>query len=654
MLFTSSILLGFMRLCAMLLFLFYVNRKWVSKSASNTFLEFLVHQWFRYGSIIGIVIFVTIQLSIYDLLNCVLILLFIIAVDIIGFRNLKNPGTYFDNKIKSIVHKLLKKIELNKSLSSWFVFKKKDPVQINGYFILLLVIVLTAITFISRFYFFKYDLYTLSGIWVSDLEQVVNFDNQKWFFHGMTVAGNLAFVNFYAKITDVSPEIALQSIGILESVLISVLLFWTIRTITFSKYMAPIIATFSFAMLYTIIPININFLLQSKSTFLALTFAFPSMVFLLKPGLLKLKKINYFFSFFLVFIVIGLIDLFTLCILLPPFLVISIFLTKHFASRRFWLGLAAYCFSVGIVFGIYALACYQLETDFMMFLHTNLLSVNSYTYIPQLVMPLNRLINYYVISAFIGIIFLLKFLFHNKEDWKASIAFLIYFITLILLGSIKNPWVDSDLLIQSLPAFIPIVIGINSAIIIRLFNPLFIKLVQFNKYAIGILVLGIQFFAIYYQKNTINKFVESDETPKQILDVYDQISSNYFPYTYAVVNDDRTQVISENKHFFMNYSIFLNDYLEQDSIYFKNIRNPKFFKKNPQNVIPKSVLLFVFINKKSGTYNDNDALSQPLMNQLYLLKKRNRKVELFYINENFKVYEIINEPKSSKISDLIF
>lgn len=643
-----------MRLCAMLLFLFYLNRKWVNKSASNTFLEFLVHQWFRYGSIIGIVIFVTIQLSIYDLLNCVLILLFLIAIDVIGFQNLKNPGIYFDNKIKSIVHKLLKKIELNKSLSSWFVFKKKDANQRNGYFILFLVIVLATITFISRFYFFKYDLYTLSSIWVSDLEQVVDFDNQKWFFHGMTVAGNLAFVNFYAKITDVSPEIALQSIGILESVLICVLLFWLIRSVTSSKYIAPLIAAFSFALLYTITPININFLLQSKSTFLALTFAFPAMVFLLKPGLLKLKKINYFFSFLFGFIVIGLIDLFTLCILMPPFLFISIILTKEIASKRFWFGIAAYCFSTGIILGIYALACYHLETDFRMFLHTNLLSVNSYTYIPQLVMSLNRLINYYVFSAFIGIIFLLKFTFYNKEDWKASIAFLVYFISLILLGSIKNSWIDSDLLIQSLPAFIPIVIGINAAIIIRIFNPLLIKLVKFNKYVIGILVFGIPFFAIYYQKNAINKFVASDEIPKQILAVYDQISSTYFPYSYAVVNDNRTQVISENKHFFMNYSDFLNDYLKQDSIYFKNIRNPKFFKKNPQNVIPKSVLLFVFNSKKTSTYSENNELSKTLMNHLDLLEKRDRKIELFYNNKNFKVYEIINEPKSSKISDLIF
>jgi hypothetical protein len=654
MLLTNSILLGFMRLCVTLLFLFYLNRKWINKSVSNTFLEFIVHQWFKYGSIIGIVLFVTIQLGIYDLINCILILLLIIAIDSIGFQNLRNPAAYFDSKIKSGIHKLLKRIEGKKSLSSWFVFKKRDPVQKNRFFVLLLIMILATITFISRSYFFKYDLYSLSNIWISDLEKVIGFDNQIWFLNDMNIVGDLAFVNFYAKITDVSPEIALQSMAILESVLISVLLFWLIKTITLSKHFAPIIAALSFALIYTITPINIKFLLQNKSTFLALTFAFPAMVFILKPSLLKLKKINCFFSFLTVFIVIGLIDLFTLYFLLPPFLIISIFLTTRISSKRFWIGLMAYCFSVGIILGIYALSCHHSNTDFKVFLHANLLSVSSYTYIPQLVIPLNRLINYYLLSAFVGIIFLFKFIFYNKEDWKASIAFLIYFISLVFFRNVENPWVDPDLLTQSLPVFIPIVIGINAAILIRILNPLLIKFEKFNRYAIGILIFGILYSAIYYQKQTINQFAESDETPKQILDAYDKISNTYFPYSYAVVNDYTTQEMSENKHFFMNYSDFLNDYPERDSIYFKNIRNPAFLKKNPQNVIPKSVLLFVFDGKDSNAYSENDTLLRPLMKQLELLKKRGRKIELFYGNKNFKVYEIINEPKSSKTSDLIF
>ena len=157
-----------------------------------------------------------------------------------------------------------------------------------------------------------------------------------------------------------------------------------------------------------------------------------------------------------------------------------------------------------------------------------------------------------------------------------------------------------------------------------------------------------------YQKNSLTKITESDTTPREILEVYDQISSTYFPYSFAVVNNNSTQVISENNHYFINYDSFLNEYPAQDSIYFKNIKNPNFFKKNPKYVIPKSVLLFVYNDNKKSFYNSQDTISVALMSQLKVLQKRGRKIELFHSNSNFKVYEIINEPKSSKISDLIF
>lgn len=645
MLLTNSMLLGFTRLCLLVLLLFYLNRKLVNQSESNDFVAFLVSQWFRYGSITGLVLFVTIQIGIYNLLNCILILLTIIAIDSIGFRNLKNIKTAFRIKVKSILHQLLKGIEGKQSIFSYLGFQDKGDSQTNSYFLFFLIVAWTVITFISRYYFFKYDLYSLSNIWISDLEKVIDFDSQNWFSEDINEMGHLAFVNFYAKITDVSPEIALQSMGIVVSVLITIILFWLIRTITTSKILAPLIAAFSFALLYTITPVNIDFLLQSKATIFALTFAIPAMVFLIKTSLLKLNELNCFFSFLVVFVIIGLIDLFTLYVLLPPFLIISGFLTTKETFKYYWIIVFAFCLAALLILGIYAWVCFYFQTDLKIFLHTHFLSVNNYTYIPQLVIPLNRLITFYLLSAGIGIVFLLKLTFYNKEDWKGAIAFLLYFISLIFLAFLKNSWIDFDLIIQSLPVFIPIVIGINTAIITRLFRPWLVTLTHLKKYAIIVLVFAIPFFTIYYQRNSISKFGITDKIPKQILDAYDQISTTYYPYSYAVVNSNTMQVLSKNKHFFMNYSFFLKDYLKQDAIYFKNKHHPLFFKKNPQYVIPKSVLLFVF--KK-------ESLSNQLITQLNVLKKRGRTIQLFYKNENFKVYEIVNEPKSSKISDLIF
>lgn len=653
--FTSSIILGFIRLCFMLLVLFYLNRKLVNPSDSNNFLEFLVNQWFKYGSIIGIIIFVTVQLNIYHLFNCVILLILVIVIDYIGLKNLLRFRSYVDEAARKNLHKILKSIELKRPVRSWFDIKKHSHARSDGYFMFILVTVLAAITFGSRYYFFKYDLYSLSGIWIADLQRVIDFDLQIWFLNDTAVNGDFAFINFYGKMANVSPEIALQSMGILESTLLSVLLFWVIRKISPSKYLAPVLAAMSFALAYTLTPTNIYFLLQNKPIFLAMAFGLPTMVFLLRPNLLKYRKLNYLISLILVFITIGLIDIFTLYILFPPFMLLAAFFTRRKSLRYYWVGALAYVMACAIVLLIYAMICIYFQTDLEMFLHANLISVSSYTYLPQIVVPFNVLIDYYQLSTVVSVLLILKFIFFNKDkNWSPALAFLIYFNILIFLGHINSEWIDRDLLNQGLSVFMAVVIGINAAIVIRLVRPLFARFERFNQIVVVAFLGALLFVAVFYQKDTIASLNEADTTPKQVLDAYDKISTTYFPYSYAVVNDYSAQTISTNKHFFVNYTDFLSDYARQDSIYFKNIHNPKFFKKHPEDVLPKCVLLFIFHGTPEMYGEENGDISGVLMKQLDMLKKRGRKVALFYESQNVKVYEIVNQAYESKIPDLIF
>jgi len=163
--------------------------------------------------------------------------------------------------------------------------------------------------------------------------------------------------------------------------------------------------------------------------------------------------------------------------------------------------------------------------------------------------------------------------------------------------------------------------------------------------------------SIFYQQNKINSLTEADKTPKQILDAYDKIEQTFFPLSYCVVNDPATQVISTNKHFFMNYDFFLDEYQNIDSINFKHRKDPKFLIKNPEYSLSKSVLVFVLndSNKaENNIFSLNKELKSSLINELDVLKSRGRKVSLFYESKILNVYEIINEPQESKISDLIF
>ena len=88
-----------------------------------------------------------------------------------------------------------------------------------------------------------------------------------------------------------------------------------------------------------------------------------------------------------------------------------------------------------------------------------------------------------------------------------------------------------------------------------------------------------------------------------------------------------------------------------------SVKNKKFFLENPDNVLPKSV--FVFLYKK------NDGFVSPLVDEGFVhkaeletlikkLKERGRKIRTIYNNEVFEVYEIINKPNESKLNDLIF
>lgn len=651
--FPISIVVGFFRLCLLILFLYYMNRKLVNTSRSNNFLDFVIRLWFKYGSIAGLVIFGSIQLNIYNLLNVLIILVIVVVIDFIGFNNFFHLRRYIETESKAQVKQILRDIERKRPFSSWVGLSRRSKNKQN-IFLFAVVAVLSVITFGSRFYFFKYDLYSLSGTWLTDLKRVTGFDSQIWFGDEVGANAGLAYANFYGKLTDISAEIALQSMAMLESTLLSIVIFWTVRKITPSKYYAPVAAAMTFALAYTLRPINVYFLLETKPILLALTFGLPAMVYLLRPAQLRMTRRGYFLCMMSAFTVMGLIDLFAITVLIPPFIVLAVLFTRSKTLSYFWVGMLAYVAAVALLIGIYALVAVIHHNDFMMFLHSGLLSIGSYTYVPQLLLPYEDLVRYYQLSTYVSLAFLLFYRFVKKERWGFAISMMIYFNILVLLANLNNAWIDSDLMNLALSAFIPIVAGVHVAILVRLIKPVADRATILHKPMVAVTIAGIFAAAFYYQRPTINQLTLADTTPKQVLEAYDKIASGFFPYSYAVVNDNLLQPISENKHFFITYDNFINKYPVQDSIYFKHANDEKFFRNNPDKVIPKSVLLFVYSKDKVEMYRDNGDVSDKLTASLNQLKERGRRIDVFYQNKNVTVFEIINEPGQSKISDLIY
>ena len=655
---TSSILMGFIRLCFILLFLFYLNRKFVNVSRHVHFLDFIIINWFRYATVLIITIFALVELDAYNLFNCFFVFTLFMAIDIIGIENLKRPKEYFRTHIKTGLLTFLRNIENKKSFWFWFSLDRtKKKKKNHNTFILIITIVIGVTTFLSRYYFIIYDNYSLSDAWINDLNNVIQFDNQYWFTFELSTDAELAIANFYGKITDVSPEIALQVIAILESTLLAIMIFWVINKLSPSKFIAPSIAALFFSLVYVLTPLNVYFLLKGNPTFLALTFALPAFVFYLNPNLFKVERLTYFFCFFGAFITVGLTDLFTLCVLIPPFLIIGLLFTKLKHKRHNFIAIVAFIMALLVLFGIYKYACYYQRADLFEYLQNNLLSISSYTYVPQLILPYSEIIRYAQYSTIIGFALVLLLVIFNKENWRATIAFFAYFNFLILLTFVKSDWLDIDMLNNSISVFLPIIIGLNAAVIIRILNFGLKRFERFSPITVALVFLGMLYAAYFYQQKSINALTVSDQTPKQILNAYDKISQTFFKHSYCVVNDPATQVISNNSHFFMNYDFFIHEYPAIDSINTKHKKDPTFLIKNPEYSLSKSVLVFVLsedcIDEKNA-FAENKQYQSKLVENIKLLRKRGRQVNLFYDSRILKVYEIINEPRESKISDLIF
>lgn len=656
MILSSSILVGFIRLVLLLMFLYYCNNKLVKREYSHNLLQFIVNEWFKYGSLSLVVVFVLIQFNAYSLVNYVLIMSFIIVVDVVGIKNFKNPVRYFKDAAKSRFFEFLKDSENRKPVRELLRLERPKKIKDDRIFIFYAVLILIIMAFVGRYYFYMYDTYLLSDLWVANLNKLILFDENIWFDGTVSVEGELAVSNLYSKLVDVSPEVGLQSLAILEDIILSLVVFWTIRKITPSRVLAPMIAFLTYVYLYTFSPVEIHYLLQNEPVLMGLTFAIPCMVYTLKPDAINFKKTNYFISLTICFFAIGLIDLFTLLILMPPFFIIAlVFVNKHYLSFK-WLALSAYVIGTGSVLAMYYMMCDYYQNDFLIFLQSSLISVTSFTYMPNLIIPFDELITYYQYGSLFSIIILPFLIWYKKEPWKPSLVFMLYFNLLVTLSFMHVEWIDTDLLRLALSVLIPVCFGITVAVLLRLLQPAYRKVLPF-KIPIAVMVSLLAFGGILYsQKEPLSNVKTSDKTPRMVLDAYDEILHEYFPYSYAVVNDNIAQTMSVNKHFFINYEDFLFSYLESDSIYHHNKKKPRFFIENPQYVIPKSILVFVY-HDNSETENyfaDQNQLEPLLKEQIQTLKKRGRKVSLYYESPFVNVYEIENEPRSSKIDDLIY
>ena len=168
---------------------------------------------------------------------------------------------------------------------------------------------LPIMTYISRSSLFKEDVYTLSYSWFAKLNLINGLSLKNWFLHPGEMMGDYLLINLYAKLTHITNAQALQSFGLLESALLSLIIYWVVFKIS-RKHAPGILAGTSFALLYSFLPINIDLLAEHKSVFTALIIAVPTMLFSIYPQSFRFNRKLIFGWFFILFATILILDLF--------------------------------------------------------------------------------------------------------------------------------------------------------------------------------------------------------------------------------------------------------------------------------------------------------------------------------------------------------
>jgi len=649
----TSITTGIFRLSLLWLFLFYCSKIGMKYNKKLDIIDFIISKWFNYGSVMILIIFGLAVVNCYDLCNVIFLLGVYILFDIYQFKNIKYIYKELVKKVKRSLLFIVKHIELNEPFSFWLSVNSKQKQKYKALKGLCILTFISVITFLFRVYLFKYDEYVLSALWIEDLNKVISYNYHNAFDNLTIVEGEYMLINFYSKLVNISPEVSLESFGVLQPICLCVVLIWAIKKIGNIGYTIPIIAALAFALFIGVTPININYITQQQSLFLALTFAIPLMVYIVNPAQISKGYSIYFFKLLITCIAIGLIDVFVLLIILPPFIVIVLVqpMLIHIKHRlltvfSYLLAILIICFTYGIL---------DNSFELIHFLKINLIAISSFTYLPHLIIPYDSIMNLVLTASIISVFGVVKMYYYNNFDNRFSMLFLSYYIALMILYRLNLVLIDVDLFYRAMAVITPLTVGVNLLVYSKFIKSIFSIQSQRIKYVFpGVLLLMLSSVCYASQHKVLFAISEAKNNSKEILEVYDTINNDYLPYTYAVVNNNQAQLFSEQKHFFISYDKFNSDYILRDSVYQKYKEDYKILQKYPEYLLPQSILVFTYKKefKKNLIENINKSKNTKIL--INILQQKGRAVTVFYESEAIKVYEIVNKPKSSKIVDLIF
>ncbi|WP_440882140.1 hypothetical protein [Tenacibaculum sp. C7A-26P2] len=527
--------------------------------------------------------------------------------------------------------------------------KKLDNNEIYDLVSVLLIII---ITYVSRMYFYKNDLFLFSENWFSDFDKLSLIEQQQWFNTEYQEMGEYALISLISKFFKLSLGMSLQMFGLLQIIILSILIYFIIKNISkTNSVFFPFLTSLFLSGHFDILPNDITLIFQHRKIF--------TVLIILLPIFIKISKKQHFYKFrtnfillCLSFISIALTHFASIVIIIIPFVsILFIFDNNKPIKQKITLLFSPIIIGT-LILGSFIFLFEFGEFNTFFFLKNSFIEVSNYTKMGNPRFDFNTIT---LLVSFSSIITILINIFNNRVNFFPLILCILYLLYVNLYRT-NHFLIDKNLLLPIISILTPVCAII--AVFEILLNNFKWNTSKYTESSALLILLILFFIGNHYQKTSLKHLKESNETNRQLLSVYDKIITSHLPYSYAVSNLQKAMPFSESNHFFINYHELNKTYIDKDSIFHTNRKKNDFLKKHPEATIPNSVFIFEILDldkniSRTGfltpenQFKENDRI-------INVLKSRGRDILLFMNTNRVRVYKITNKKNSSDIDKMLF
>ncbi len=498
--------------------------------------------------------------------------------------------------------------------------------------------------------------------WYFELTSVKALSLQNYFDLIPEPKGLHVLVHVFSTLTQVTPEMILHILGALTSFFLALIIFWVINVIT--DYRNQIASLFGMA-IYALTPmllspIILDLEVEANEISLSLTFAIPTCIFFLRQ--IRLDENSFWFYIVTGLFATAFINLFVFIVVLLPILVLGLLTLpqKKYSSSLLRAVLYLIISSV-LALSPYIIVCLINGISIGDFFQQELFDTLVFSYFPNLITYLDQLSVYYLIGAILMIFINSVLLFLKKVDHKKELVFLLLFALIAYIYTPYFPFsyviIDPDQLNMFYALTIVVFLALVFLNLSRLFYFIFKKSSKlYTLINTGSAIALISTF-IFMQQGVLVSRALPETLPNGFFEAYYDIVGDRIPYTYATVGPELDRQLALNRHFFMNYEFFLDNYGVIDSLYQQYLSLPKDLR-GEDDIPPASIFLFLekppYSSIQQGIlYNSQSTMNDMLQWISVFESLEGRNIKVYYESEDAIIYEIVNRENESKVGGVL-